>query len=71
MCARARPRSSPIAGEMLEIPGSRDLIVLRGTWRSYAHHPFESGERGDRAYIGVVLDLREELVCAREFPCFD
>ncbi len=56
---------------IMKHPGEPRLDRARGTWRSYAHHPFESGERSDRAYIGVVLDLREELVCAREFPCFD
>ena len=58
-------------GEMLKNPGEPRLDRARGTWRSYAHHPFESGERGDGADIGVVLDLCEELVCVCEFPCFN
>src|SRR6516165_5853159 len=58
-------------GEVLEHPGKPRLNRVRRTCWLHQHHPFEAGERGDGAYIGVVLDLREDLVCAREFPCFD
>ena len=58
-------------GEIVDDPRQSRLDRARGIRRAYAYHPLESSERGDGADIGVVLDLCEEFVSAREFARFD